>query len=241
MQAWCTCRKPWFPDSITVVFPPKASHYSNNNQWLFPRMSSICLRSIFANKTFMLCCSQLHLKWCQPLPLLPKKWRMFTQKQLVQLQTLIYNKFCMFGALAPIGQQIRLSSTLRKLLDCALEGNFGITWKVTDLELPACNNLQGIIHRYCWLPLNHMHKQLIELFKPAALLDSSAREQKSQISGAYLTCSSVELLNEMKSVLSILPQSEIPEVNKISSTNSNKPFLQRNSSRYYDNPDQAKR
>ena len=85
----CTCRKPRFPDSITIVFPPKASHYSNNNQWLFRRTSSICLRIVFANKTFMLCCSQLHLKRCQPLPLLPKKWRMFTHKQLLQLQTLI--------------------------------------------------------------------------------------------------------------------------------------------------------
>jgi len=44
-------------------------------------------------------------------------------------------------------------------------------------------------------------------------VDRSTREQKSQISGAYLACSSVELLNEINSVLSILPQSEIQEIN----------------------------
>jgi len=93
-----------------------------------------------------------------------------------------------------------------------------MTSKVRNKELPACNNLQGIIHRYCRLPLNRIHKTDNGDLNSAAHVDSCTREQKGQISGAYLACSSVKLFNEVNSVLSILPQSEIPEVNKFSST-----------------------
>ena len=93
-----------------------------------------------------------------------------------------------------------------------------MTSKVRNKELPACNNLQGIIHRYCRLPLNRIHKTDNGDLNSAAHVDSCTREHKGQIAGAYLACSSVELFNEVNSVLSILPQSEIPEVNKFSST-----------------------
>lgn len=88
-----------------------------------------------------------------------------------------------------------------------------------------------------------MHKTVNEALKSAAKVDSCIREQGSQISGAYLACSSVELLNEMKSVLSILPQSEIQEVNKLSSINSQNTshFYRGTVFSYYDNPGQAKR